>query len=321
MPFVYAGKTVTITRGDDGSVTDDFTGQADPAAVSELHTMMEQEQSLFPKNAVGVGEEWPADASALSASALQLQGNDQAGATMKLLSVKVIDGRPTAEVKVSLALVKNQQGIVAKVISQGTTLIDIRTGHSLSLDAKGTTTITGDQTAPGGQGQFHVEGNGTLNTSMASKFISVGDSGGLSPPPPVDQTANAGGGGAVNPLSPDAPADAFAGQFSDGKLTIDLSTAADGYSGTITLGAKKYPVTAHHNGKRIEGTFDTGGNKFPISATVSGDTMMLTSGQKTYTLKKPPPIRSTRRPIRWIRDRRPNRLAVDQVTRWRPTPS
>jgi hypothetical protein len=284
-PFPYAGKTITITRADDGSITDDFNDQVDPQTMAELHEIVDQELVFFPKDPVAVGEEWPGDAPALG-RALQLQGpNEQAGMTLKLLSVKEVDGRPTAEVKVSIAAVKEQQGIQVKVVSQGTALVDIHTGHAVQVDLKGTTTGSGDPSGPGPNGQqitYHIEGSGTLTSSETSKFISAG-----SAPTAVAITSGAPSAPADNPLAPSAPADPFAGTFSDGKLTVDWSAAtADGYSGTLTLGDKKFQAKAQRIGQRLDGAFDSGGTKFPFSATLDGDTLNFVTGTKTYTLKK-----------------------------------
>ena len=74
----------------------------------------------------------------------------------------------------------------------------------------------------------------------------------------------------------------FVGTFSDGKLTVDLSAANGGYSGTITLGDQKYPATAQLQGQTLQGTFDAGSNHFPFTATMDGDGLILVSSDTTY---------------------------------------
>ncbi len=278
MPFPYAGKSVTLTRAADGSVSDDFDGKVDPAAMNELHSMIEQEGVIFPKEPVAIGDEWPADPKML-AKLLMLQGpQDKGGMTLKLLSVKEIGGRPTAEMKVSLAAFKEQQGMTFKMISQGVALIDLKTGHTIKTDMKGTTSTTGDQSGPGPNGQpmqYHVEGEGTLNTSLVSNLVGAGQ-------PPL---VNIGG----NPLNPNPPANplgSFAGKYSDGKLTADFSEAAGSYTGTIALGDKKFPASARPKGQGLEGSFESGSDKFEFTATLDGDTLTLISGGTTYKLKK-----------------------------------
>lgn len=81
----------------------------------------------------------------------------------------------------------------------------------------------------------------------------------------------------------DAP---FAGKYSDGKLAIDLSEAAGAYAGTITLGSQQFPASARSNGSGLEGTFSSGGHPFPFTASLAADTLTLSTGTKTYTLKR-----------------------------------
>jgi hypothetical protein len=77
----------------------------------------------------------------------------------------------------------------------------------------------------------------------------------------------------------------IAGKYSDGNLTIDLS-GSDSLTGTIALGTNSFPATAHASGNNVDGTFTANGNSFAFSATLDGDTLTLTSGGKTYTLKR-----------------------------------
>src|SRR5580704_10932460 len=49
---------------------------------------------------------------------------------------------------------------------------------------------------------------------------------------------------AIPALSWGADASAFAGMFSNGTLTVTLSSGADGLSGSIKLGQQEYPATA-----------------------------------------------------------------------------
>ncbi len=285
VPFAYAGKTVTITRGADGKVTDDFEGQVDPGSANELHSMIEQEGVIFPKNPVAVGDEWPADAAGL-AKLFQLQGpNDKGGMTLKLLGVKDVGGRPTAEVKVSLAMFKDQQGMKFKMISQGTALVDLQTGHAVKTDMKGTNSMTGDQNGPGPDGQpmaYHVEGEGTLVTASVSDLIGGGGVAAVvGPKPNQDPPINP----LVNPLA--NPLASLAGKYSDGKLTVDLVEAGGAFAGTFMLGDKKFPATAQKKGAAgLTGSFEVGADKFDFTATLEGDTLTLVSGSTTYKLKK-----------------------------------
>src|SRR5579859_5827776 len=125
VPFPYAGKTVMVTRGAEGKVTDDANvGQVDASFVNELHGMLTQEDALFPKQPVEVGEEWSADPKVL-AEQFQLQGDDRGGMTLKLLGVKDAGGKRVAEVKVSAAIMRTMNGMHTKAVMQGVAVVDL----------------------------------------------------------------------------------------------------------------------------------------------------------------------------------------------------
>ncbi len=280
MPFPYAGQTITLTRAGDGSVSDDSNLQADPGSKNELHQMMEMEQPLFNKEPVSVGQEWPGN-NADIARMLQLTGpNDRGGMTLKLLSLPVVNGRPCAEVKLSVAGAKEQQGIMTKLISQGTAMIDLQTGHAIKLETKGTLESSGTSSGQGPDGQptsYQLQGKGDTHNTMTSTIS--GASGPVPAPQPVPPVL---GGGAVNPLG----GGSYAGKYSDGKLTVDWTESNGAYTGTISLGTTQYPASAKSNGPNVEGAFDAGGTKFPFTVSPSGDDLILVSGGKTYTLKR-----------------------------------
>ena len=79
----------------------------------------------------------------------------------------------------------------------------------------------------------------------------------------------------------------YAGKFSDGNLTIELSEHGGGYTGLITLGQQKFPATAHVDGDTLSGTFDSAGHTYPFTAILANDTLTLTTGGKAYSLKSP----------------------------------
>lgn len=280
MPFAYAGKTVTVTRGPNGNVTDDFQGQADPASTAELHNAIEGFRALFPKQPVAVGEEWPAD-NALLAKLMQLQNpNDRAGATMKLLGSKQVDGRDVAEVKVSTAVQSQPQPqLDVQMVMQGTVLIDKESGQVLASDLKGTSTSkgTGSEMGPDGPVQYQLEGDGTIAIKSTTKIVGKGgevaDGPGpfIAPPP-----GNVGAGG-----------DVMAGTYADEKIILKLEEAGRGFGGTITMGDQKFPITARAGeGGKITGQFDAAGEKFDFSGSLDGNTLKLETGGTTYTLKK-----------------------------------
>jgi hypothetical protein len=251
--------------------------------------MLDEQAVFFPTHPVSVGDEWPADPQAL-ARALQLAGKDTAGMTLKLLSVKDISGRATAELKVSVAAIKGQGGIQSKLIMQGTTLVDLQSGHAIKSDLKGTIDLQGEQSSTDPNGNavtYQVEGSGTLNTG-GSADLSSSDL----PAAPISSPPFAAGGNppvaAVNPLAP-APA-GFTGKFANDSLTLDGSDSNGDYQGSITLGQNKFPAKAKINGQSLDGTFEANGTSFPFTATVNGDSVSLVSGGKTYALKRSGPV-------------------------------
>jgi hypothetical protein len=78
----------------------------------------------------------------------------------------------------------------------------------------------------------------------------------------------------------------FAGEYSDGQLTVHLSDSAGALTGTLSLNGQQFPATASVNGSGLNGTFKSGDDSFPFTATLDGDTMTLTTGGKAYTLKR-----------------------------------
>jgi hypothetical protein len=82
----------------------------------------------------------------------------------------------------------------------------------------------------------------------------------------------------------------FEGKFTDGRLTVEWSAAADGYAGTLTLGQQSYPSVAHGNGQSVDGTFTAGAHQFPFTGTLTGDTLLFSTGGKTYTLQRHVPV-------------------------------
>lgn len=293
VPSPYAGKTVTVTRGADGAVTDDFNGgPVDPTFVNELHGMINQEEAMYPRQPVGIGEEWAGDPQLVS-KAMQLQGDDRAGMTLKLLAIKDVGGRGVAEIKVSMALVRTLNGMRSKAILQGVALVDVQTGHAGKIDMKGTLESNGQQQGPGPNGApvaYQVEGTGTMTTAMSSEITAGGGGGGGAAPAGGDNAAPPADGNPLggNPLGGNPPGQAqpFAGKFSDGNLTLELAPANGAYGGTLTLGSRRFPAKAKANNQSLEGSFDSGGTSFPFTAKLDGNTLTLSSGGKTYTLRR-----------------------------------
>jgi len=78
----------------------------------------------------------------------------------------------------------------------------------------------------------------------------------------------------------------FAGSFSDGKVTVELSESGGAYVGTIAQGDTKFPAKASVAGQGLAGTFTSNGNEYAFTATLDGDRLIFTTGGKTYTLAR-----------------------------------
>lgn len=85
-------------------------------------------------------------------------------------------------------------------------------------------------------------------------------------------------------------------KYSDGKLTVEWTQTDANYSGTITMGTQQFPVVAHPAGSGIEGSFSSGQNQFPLKGSINADTLTLTTGGTTYSLKKVLPAENTPAP-------------------------
>ena len=80
----------------------------------------------------------------------------------------------------------------------------------------------------------------------------------------------------------------FKGNFTDAKLSVELTPAADGkYAGSITLNGQHFPLKATAEGSKLAGTFIASGTDFAFSATLEADRLTLVSEGHTYTLDRP----------------------------------
>ena len=81
-------------------------------------------------------------------------------------------------------------------------------------------------------------------------------------------------------------ADVYSGKFTGPTLSVELSFDNAGYTGNIHLAQQAFPLKAHEEAGQLQGTFASNGNDFAFNATLKDDTLTLTTGGATYTLKK-----------------------------------
>ncbi len=79
---------------------------------------------------------------------------------------------------------------------------------------------------------------------------------------------------------------AISGKYSDGQLTVEITESAGACTGSFTMGNQQFPVVAKSKDNALDGAFQSGNNSFPFKATLDTDTLTLTTGSKTYTLKR-----------------------------------
>lgn len=282
VPFALAGKTVTVRRGLDGKLAQDSGLTLDEATMEELKQFLDPDLSFYPKEAIAVGQEWKGDSKQL-AKVFQLQGKDDtADLTGNLVSVKDVDGRKTAELKLSANLASTlPEGFRMKITLGGTMLVDVATGQIVQGNVKGPIGVSGDmrQTAPDGTPVIlTANGDGNANFTLGNKIEKAGAAG---EKPAV-----------VNPLGEQPkPAAGVAGIYASAQLSIELvAKGNDDYAGTITMGDKKFPFTAHHDAvKGLTGNFEAGGAKFAFSASIDGTGMTFNTEGTKYELKKEAP--------------------------------
>jgi hypothetical protein len=88
----------------------------------------------------------------------------------------------------------------------------------------------------------------------------------------------------ANPLAPPAAPD-FARKFEGDGVALALQKASgNAYQGRLLYGGKEYPVKASREGNRLTGTFASGDQSFSFKATLSGDTLTLETGGRTFRL-------------------------------------
>lgn len=74
--------------------------------------------------------------------------------------------------------------------------------------------------------------------------------------------------------------------FTDGTLTVEGKVVDEKWTGTFKMNGQTYPATAEgEDDGTVTGTFTASGQAFPFTGLIKGDTLILNTGGKTYTLK------------------------------------
>lgn len=78
----------------------------------------------------------------------------------------------------------------------------------------------------------------------------------------------------------------YTGRFEGEQLTVTVRAAQGRYAGLIEAEGKKFLLTGMEAGGRLVGTFESEGNRFEFTAALEGDSLTLTTGDTSYTLKR-----------------------------------
>jgi hypothetical protein len=112
-----------------------------------------------------------------------------------------------------------------------------------------------------------------------SQVLVFGREVGLAGPPAAQAGPPAG-----NPLA--AGGDPFAGAFVGSEISLELTRAKGGYSGTLTFQGQPYPVKAQAQGGQLSGTFAASGQDYGFEASVQGNQLTLATAGTTYSLTR-----------------------------------
>ncbi|MGD8453299.1 MAG: hypothetical protein PVJ57_15895 [Phycisphaerae bacterium] len=283
--FPGAGTTVTARRLPDGGVKYEPASAENPEVEGVFENLFEVDDGAYPRQPIAVGESWSWDRSAI-ASAFELAAEDEGSVTCTLKAVRNEQGRQIAEIEFKITLKQGQaqegggQRIATLTESNlsGQGQMDIAAGRLISLKLSGNVVTSGIIYVADEDGQLlpqaDVEGTGKIVLESHGRLV--------------------GGGSPSSPGTTSAPSGQtdFAGEYSNAELTLTLSSTADGWTGSIKMGEREFPVRASSTGNTLRGQFQSDDHWFDFEGTLPGTTLTLTTGGKTHTLQKktPPPV-------------------------------
>jgi hypothetical protein len=286
-PFPFAGESAVLSWKPDRSLDLRTNVQTDDVeALGELRQMLDPDDGLFPRGPVKVGDRWEAGKDAVAKS-FQLGPNDTGSGEFRLVDVRDVNGRETAEIECSVAMKKNEQGMMVSIAMKGAMLIDLATGHLVGGQLAGPITLQGDQMVQGQDGQqmqLSLRGNGDGTAKSQARVVAGGQGGGGDIRPQPRPRPDNGGGD--NPLARRKTGPSFAGNWAGDGIELSLQQNGESVRGTLAIDGSEFPVDGRIVDGRIQGTFDADGQKFEFVAEPKGDGLVLESDGTTYNLSK-----------------------------------
>jgi hypothetical protein len=162
-----AGKTVTVSRDDDGSVHCDVEGSDnDPRLTQLFKNWLGRDDEVYPDRPVRVGDKW--DITEKIKSRLETLGqSDEVLANCTLKRVREIKGGQIAELEITLATLSKLYGnIYVQMQGNGTALVDLTTGRVCRIDISGTLHACGSRDV--GSATVAATGDGTMEIHQVS---------------------------------------------------------------------------------------------------------------------------------------------------------
>ncbi len=157
----FAGKSITVTRHPDESITNDFQGDSPDDDENLLNGFLTPDEDMYPDQPVAVGETW--DSSDKQKKHASLGPNDQMMAECRLDWVKMVDGKQMAQITNSTAIIYHESGNVEMDYGvTSTLLVDLARGMIVKCDQKGsskykTAPKEATQMSGGMEFSFHAE--------------------------------------------------------------------------------------------------------------------------------------------------------------------
>ena len=277
--FPVAGATVTARLLPNGDV------EYDPATadVQEVEAVFEDlfeiNAGAYPKQPIAVGDSWDWDKAAII-DAFGIGPDDEGAVKCTLRAVNTEEGREVGDIDFQITLKRGeaQQGggqrlaTLTESTVAGAGRIDITGGRLIELNLSGKLVTSGIIYADDGAGnmapQADIDGIGEIKLESRARLVS--------------------GSAPAGPSSPPADAD-YSGEYTNPEITLSLTEAADGYTGTLRLGEREFPVRAKHAASGLAGQFQSDDHWFDFTATLAGAKLTLSTGGKTHTLQKQTP--------------------------------